>query len=75
MAYVAQWLHGDEIVAEEDFANLLDAQAHVLRHLQDYFRQKGADTVKVRQGSRICFGIAIGGTGEVTVSAKPHAVH
>lgn len=60
MAYVATWLHGEEIVAEEEFADLMEAQAHVLRHLKDYSRLIGADTVKVSSGATIYFGIATG---------------
>lgn len=58
MAYIATWLHGEEVVIEEEFSDLLEAQAHILRHLEEYFERTGADAVKVSDGDTIFFGIA-----------------
>lgn len=55
MPYLATWLKGIEIVAEEHFDNLLAAQAFVLEHMTAYREALGADGVKVWNGRAIYF--------------------
>jgi hypothetical protein len=55
MPYLATWLKGLEIVAEEHFDNLLVAQDFVLEHMVDYRKELGADRVKVWNDHAIYF--------------------
>lgn len=55
MAYLATWLKGTEVVAEEEFEDLLVAQASVLEHMSDYRNSLGVDAVKVWNGQAIYF--------------------
>lgn len=55
MAYLATWLKGTEIVAEEEFEDLLVAQATVLESMSDYQTLLGADAVRVWNGRSIYF--------------------
>lgn len=55
MPYLATWLKGLEIVAEEHFDDLLVAQDFVLEHMTDYRKTLGADGVKVWNGRTVYF--------------------
>lgn len=55
MAYIAIWLKGRQIVAEEEFEDLLTAQASILEHMAGYQEALGANSVKVWDGSAIYF--------------------
>jgi hypothetical protein len=47
MAYHATWLKNCEVVADDEFADLLEAQAFVLEHMKAYHKSFGANGVKV----------------------------
>lgn len=47
MSYHATWLKGREIVADDEFDDLLEAQAFVLEHLKEYHDALGVNGVKV----------------------------
>lgn len=47
MSYVALWLRGQEIVAEDEFEDLLAAKAFIFDHLQENREQLGVTAVKV----------------------------
>lgn len=55
MAYLATWLKGAEIVAEDHFDSLLAAQDYVLDHMIEYRMSFGADEVKVWNGHAVYF--------------------
>lgn len=55
MAYQATWMKGAEIVGEEVFDDLLEAQAAVLQHMLEYQEKLGADSVRVWNGRAIFF--------------------
>ena len=55
MAYHALWLRGNEVVADESFADLLKAKQHVLAHLDAIRRKDGVTSVKVIGNGRTCF--------------------
>jgi hypothetical protein len=47
MSYHATWLKDCEVVADDEFADLLEAQAFVLEHMKSYHESFGANSVKV----------------------------
>jgi hypothetical protein len=47
VSYVALWLKGIDIVAEDEFDDLLAAQAFILAHLQENREQLGVTAVWV----------------------------
>jgi hypothetical protein len=55
MSYHATWLKGREIIAEDDFEDLLEAQAFVLQHMKIYHDALGVDGVKVWDERAIYF--------------------
>lgn len=47
MSYVALWLKGQEIVAEDAFEDLLEAQDYVLSHMAEQRLHLGVTAVRV----------------------------
>ena len=47
MSYVALWLKGLEIVAEDEFEDLLEAKEFVLSHMEDHRHDLGVTSVRV----------------------------
>ena len=47
MSYVALWLKGFEIVAKDEFEDLLEARDFVLSHMQDHRLDLGITSVRV----------------------------
>ena len=47
VSYVAFWLNGLEIVAEDEFEDLLEAKAFILDHLQENREHFGVTAVRV----------------------------
>ena len=55
MTYLSTWLKGSNIVAEDQFEDLLAAQVFVLDHMSDYRSAFDADSVKVWNGRAVYF--------------------
>jgi hypothetical protein len=55
MSYHATWLKGREVVADDEFEDLLEAQAFVLEHQKAYHDAFGANSVKVWDERAIYF--------------------
>lgn len=47
VSYVALWLKGQEIIAEDAFEDLLEAQDFVLSHMAEQRRDLGITAVRV----------------------------
>jgi hypothetical protein len=62
MAFHTAWLNGEEIVAKQDFDDLLEAQAFVLEHMKEYQDSIGAKAVKVWDDHIIYFQVEAGGS-------------
>jgi hypothetical protein len=47
VSYVALWLKGLEIIAEDEFEDLLEARDFVVSHLAEHRRELGVTAVRV----------------------------
>jgi hypothetical protein len=57
MSYVAEWLKDREIVASDQFENLLEAGAFVVQHVEERRIRLGTTAVRVHDEHAICFQI------------------
>lgn len=57
MPYRALWLRGEEVMAAEEFADLLEAKRCILAELQTRRRKDGVTAVKVVGNGHVCFTI------------------
>lgn len=71
MSYHTTWLNGDEIVAEQDFDDLLEAQSFVLEHMKEYQDRAGAKAVKVWDNRVIYFQVEEGSSPSRSANGKP----